>query len=825
MPKLQPRTLLLLVFFMTAVVAPRAPLTRVDVNDEIADTPLELLSASGTGGIVDQLSGLLQDHIPVLTTDLASAADDLAAFWRSLRHSDVDHDAYGLNSRSATTRPSSSITLDAAHLHHGNDVRGLHGRDTTGNKDASVGDDELTTGQLQAILRGNFGSEGHGDQSRPGTAELGSAELNGQHMGRWHSAASSPPFAHERARRLESARQVAAAIDELAAASSASSGAASSTERRPRRASTSALAPACNGVGILFRRRAQRSSAMNGSTATPVYEDVDACACPVDYVGPACEQPLHYACAVMVSDPVYHLCAASNGAGFTQPPSSAAPPSSGDHSDTQLLQPAVLLASDPLAWLAGDGSGAASADRFLGLPFSSQPGSRSEADASIPAPPDPPPPAGIDAQRHQGAYRGYSPSLSGDPPCLFLNRKTVNAAAASGQRLLLPLRVTCGWEWANVSSVLSSGEVMSDPRGRLYAHKPRASANTQPVEAALQSYVPPIVPSIVALDNGANSAGGGGGDANQSEATLVPLRQAAVFRCNGTLMTRAWVDATIPAFYPRSNRTSQVRDGHLPPYYGLPCVEQQLRYVVAPQYEHPSDDLAWMPVLGLDVPFGLSKQPQGVLDASGATLGIRVRAVSPVRLSDASLMVVHPIAIPAITTGVNGTENVDSSLSKAAGDVLTGRTDIIVDLGAASDWASQSTAAHMWPGGRMSVEAKVVMLPLGVAAAASPVAADGGLDDTGADALALAAALVDSFASPHPAHPLMVLTNIHVITIDDSSYKEPTMTPASVKVRSLVVVIAVPVSLVLLVVYLVLYWRRRAQKRQNEEAEGRKKDQ
>jgi hypothetical protein len=478
------------------------------------------------------------------------------------------------------------------------------------------------------------------------------------------------------------------------------------------------------------------------------------CACPIGYTGASCEHPLHFGCALTLADPTWEACLALNGAGFQAPPRGEGGGGGGDGGgDVTLGGPgtvavpasAGLLHSDAASWVAAR-----------------------PRTATAPGLPRVPPDDALDLAS-RATHGQYEPLADGDPPCLFLDASSGGKAAAAAQqprrRLRLAVRVACGWQWTNVSSSLASGKTVVDPSGAFYPDLPPQSG--APVAAGT---IPPLLAAARAA-LGAYSA----------PTVAADLKARAVHTCNGTVLTRAATDALLGGGGGGGGRASAVARGKGPPYFGLACVEAttSISYAVGPA---PMPLEADMPVGGIPVPFALHRLPPGLAGPGGRSspLAVRVRAVTGLSLRDTSLTALAEVP-----------------LTRAA---LSGLEDIVVDLGDWSRWTAPS-AAHAWAGGRLNLEARVVLAPegTGTAGAAAPV-----------DAAAVQA-LVSAYAVAPGSRrtPVLVLSSVLRLAVDDVAYSEPTSETRGERAVRLLLSVGLPLGLVALAVWRVARWRAR----------------
>lgn len=245
----------------------------------------------------------------------------------------------------------------------------------------------------------------------------------------------------------------------------------------------------------------------------------------------------------------------------------------------------------------------------------------------------------------------------------------------------------------------------------------------------------------------------------------LPPTAAPSLSCNTTALTDTYIDTALAASgRVRANATGPA------PYWGLLCAERQLRYVVG----------------SADTPqFALSAPPP-------LPLALRLRALSPTYLSD--------------TSGV--------STSVIPVGALGGAYDVWAHLSA----AALASDADYWAGGRLALEAQVVMMPDGwapsphtppaeaAAGAAAVLAAAGYSDWVPLPAPALAA-LLDPVAAATAGLPRLLLSSLSAFMVDDSSWKNPTATSVTPVVLGAALGVGVP--LVLGAGGAWLWWRRR----------------
>ena len=566
------------------------------------------------------------------------------------------------------------------------------------------------------------------------------------------------------------------------------------------------------------------ASAASGAGAQ--YQQV--CVCPHDYHGASCEFGLGFQCAALVADPLYHACVAANGAGFSPPQWPA------DMTGQAPVRPAELSASAlaagraalggankppsavaaAVAWLRG------TAPALLGLALAEgapAPGAR------MPSSPGSSAAAAIAA----GSSLGYTPSAAGAPPCLFARRAAPSATLA--------FRVSCGWQRRNVawSDALSAGQTLVDPAGAAYALKlpgggagPAATLVEQAQDAANLEALEGVL-RAAALTSPRNAPfqqpGGGSAAAANSSSTGELNNPPGVVRCNGSATTRAYLDAALSAA--GTNRSAAARAGRGAPFFGLVCAEQRFAYLPAAgdalafDAAEAGPDGASAPALGFAAPFALSRLPAGVPNAS--SLVLRLRAISSTRYTDGALTTL----VSLTTAGGEGL----SSLQLPKG-VLLGGADVVapVPLPGAAD-----AAGAWWAGGRLALEARVVMAPLGGSAAvaaralaplrSAAQAGNGGpvvpsnatlaLADALSTALGLApsASASASAARPrYPPQPLLLLSSLHALALDDAAFAEPA--GESVRSRSLRLALSVGLPLAAVtaaISFAVFRWRAR----------------
>jgi hypothetical protein len=208
------------------------------------------------------------------------------------------------------------------------------------------------------------------------------------------------------------------------------------------------------------------------------------------------------------------------------------------------------------------------------------------------------------------------------------------------------------------------------------------------------------------------------------------------YACNGTVLTSAVLSSLLAA----QGYNISTAPGPAP-YYGLPCVEQNFTYIVGGQ-----------PSFALSVPPALP-------------LAVRVRALPNAYISDVSGVSTTVIPVSA----------------------LTGEQDITVYLNVSN---LAATSAY-WAGGRLHLEAQTIMLPEGwqvsphtpdtvrtlvVNNDTGPVLSGLGYDASGTPINASTLSIWVSGMNMSYTPSLLVLSNVHPITVDDAGYEIPTQT-------------------------------------------------
>ena len=553
----------------------------------------------------------------------------------------------------------------------------------------------------------------------------------------------------------------------------------------------SQLGPDINAALLADTTCAAVPSAGASASAAPQI----ACVCPHDYHGAACEFGLAYQCAAVLADPLYHACVATNGAGFV-PPQQIADVSSAVRSAE--LSPAALFAgrsgggynsTAPIAAAAAAAWLRVTAQALLGL-----------AHAEAPQPPAParmpPAPASTAAAvLAAGAGLGYSPSAAGVPPCLFLMRDSM-APGDTATPPSLAFRVSCGWQRRSVAwtDSLSAGQTLVDPAGAPFALKlpwggsggagatyEEDAVNLEALEAVLRAAAltsPRSVPFTAGRSGAVNNAS--------------LLNQPGAVRCNGSAVTRAFLDAALGAM--DTNRSAAARAGRGAPFFGLACAEQRFSYLAAGGDAMSFDaaeagpDGTDAPAQGFSAPFALSRPPPGAPNASA--LALRLRVASPTRTTDSELTALIALTDAGGSGGGGG----------GGKGVLVGGADVLVPL---SLPGPESAAGAWWAGGRLALEARVVAAPLGVGEAAALRLLQALRDPAEAPSnatLALAASLslllgVGPAQLRFPPQPLLLLSNLHALALDDAAFAEP----RGESVRSRAVRLVLSIGLPLLV--------------------------
>jgi hypothetical protein len=216
------------------------------------------------------------------------------------------------------------------------------------------------------------------------------------------------------------------------------------------------------------------------------------------------------------------------------------------------------------------------------------------------------------------------------------------------------------------------------------------------------------------------------------------------------------------------------------------CAEQRFAYSAAAGDALAFDEAeagpggAGAPVAGFSAPFALSRLPPGAPNAS--TLALRLRVISPTRFTDGTLTVL----VALVPTG--GDERGGATVAPPSG-ALIGHADLFVPIPLPS--AADASSAW-WAGGRLALEARIVAAPLGAGAAAGArallplrdaaqlVASEGPVPSNATLALAEALSVALGLAGPgdvaaprFPPQPLLLLSNLHSLVLDDAGYAEP----------------------------------------------------
>lgn len=536
------------------------------------------------------------------------------------------------------------------------------------------------------------------------------------------------------------------------------------------------------------------------------------CACPLDRTGDRCQHARHFQCAVVLADPLYHACVASNGAGFTAPTASPA------HSlglGTSGMGGAGAAAASHLVDL-GTGSGVAvplaaeyalDSGTMYGLSYA----------RTLPRP--------VMGSNQQGKS-GYRPTVPGDPPCLFLNvshvRRVVEALDPAVPSFIpLHFRVRCSWLTSNVStmgtpgsSTLAATTVTSDPLGVLYHAKPYSPYNT--TADVLQEYA-----------SGPSSYSGFRQPLVLGQPTFSdsdPQPTADIVLCNGTELTDGGLQLLLASLgYSDANSTLPGP----PPYYGLPCLESSF----LPFYTVP---FTAAPGIG-DVQ---SREVIRAASLPGATftlsrgrslpLALRVRPINPTWLTSSAGLTLAPLPYEALTGGVDVPVYMDARALLEVGPYSSKRTNkarnAVSSEGLPLD---PSRAFTLWPAGRMYLEAKVVMAPQGVdTGAATSMYARSSRDDTAPmteDSIRRAfgargtlPGLAASSTNAYSEYSLLLLSNVHGLTLDDSAWTMPSAASPSRQRLALGLGLGIPAVILALVgwwVCSVMYgrWDKRRQ--------------
>jgi hypothetical protein len=304
------------------------------------------------------------------------------------------------------------------------------------------------------------------------------------------------------------------------------------------------------------------------------------------------------------------------------------------------------------------------------------------------------------------------------------------------------------------------------------------AANLEALEAVLRAA------SLTSPRSVPFTAGGTGAVNNTSL-----LNPPGAVRCNGSAVTRAFLDVALSAL--GTNRSAAARSGRGAPFFGLDCAEQRFSYLAAGGDAMSFDaaeagpDGTDAPAQGFSAPFALSRPPPGAPNASA--LALRLRVASPTRTTDSEL------------TALIGLTDAGGSGGGGKG-VLVGGADVLVPLPLPGP---ESAAGAWWAGGRLAVEARVVAAPLGVGKVAAlrmlqalrdPAQTPSNTTRSLAASLSLALG-VGPARLRFPPQPLLLLSNLHALSLDDAAFAEP----RGDSVRSRAVRLALTIGLPLLV--------------------------
>lgn len=519
-------------------------------------------------------------------------------------------------------------------------------------------------------------------------------------------------------------------------------------------------------------------TAPTGATgnATPaVPAPAAGCACPVDYAGASCQIPRHFSCVATIADPLYHACMATNGAGFA--PATALETAWGV---------AVPVSGEPDTL-------AREFESFAGAIYEDA----ADAAAQMPRPPD------------TRVYGGYRTGIPGDPPCMFIDINRIRAATGAGSGGLpsggiieVPFRVSCAFADAPGTARLTSGAVLVDPHGTPYADGPDLEGLIGVLRASGADRVNVTI-------NGQRVEGEAVGlaDLDTASALQESGKRAAVvvaavgppaWACNGTRLTDAAIQRRLAArgygytFLNGSSTFGAVPPDPWPHLSTQRCLEAAFSYELG----HPGTSSAALAHAQASALFGGS----GSVSADDAqdlgalqTLLLQDRSAQPFSLSQAPLV---PLALrvrPVSTVHLSDSRGLSMvSLPTAA---LDGSVDVTVpvDIGALLS-QGEASPPHLM-GGRLLLEATVVMAPEGLAAgpwAASQRAPgenpDSAVGPTPVLPLSDVASLLDAVTSTVTLAsvsgaapslgvalpgPLLVTSGVCRIMLDDVSYEEP----------------------------------------------------
>ena len=297
---------------------------------------------------------------------------------------------------------------------------------------------------------------------------------------------------------------------------------------------------------------------------------------------------------------------------------------------------------------------------------------------------------------------------------------------------------------------------------------------------------------------------GGTGVANNASL----LNPPGTVRCNGSAVTRAFLDAALGAL--GTNRSAAARAGHGAPFFGLACAEQRFSYLAAAGDAMSFDaaeagpDGTDAPAQGFSAPFALSRPPPGAPNVSA--LALRLRVASPTRTADSMLMAL---------VSLNDSSGSGGGSSGGKG-VLVGDADVNVPLPLPGP---ESAAGAWWAGGRLALEARVVAAPLGIGEAAASRTLQALRDPAQSPSnatRALAASLSLALGvGPTRLHftpkPLLLLSNLHSLVLDDAAFAEPSGESARSRAVRLALSIGLPLLVAASVAALgVRRWRRAA---------------
>lgn len=588
----------------------------------------------------------------------------------------------------------------------------------------------------------------------------------------------------------------------------------------------------------------------NSNQSTTSNSDTNSiCICPFDYYGDACQYALHYTCGITIADPLWSVCQATNGAGFLPPsplPSiddsfTGARSSSTDtvttEKDANIRLGQYPVSSSSFPSYTGTGIAQpvssewlASKDlvyQIMGV-SSDTPNQQTPnrwSDNTLP-PVNPPP----------NSAEKYHTAAVGDPACLFFNtseiRKLTGTTLLAKGRVQLHVRVICTWAKDTATNVFASGQTLRTPDGISYTDigaknilKKTQSKFIETDEYSSlpeeKNYTPEQVSLLADLDTIIRNIES---PLRYYQPPIInsTLVTPYIYRCNGTQMTRTYIENVLLTRY-RQTPVERVQSGNYPPpYYGLFCLEQLLEnnYLVPPLSASfsSSGTASTIPINGFTVPFALTKRPIG---DNGSTLAILLQPGNnynhqPYNNNNPEdFTVIFPLLSPSVDTN-------NQTYKEYLSRILHGREDIPVDLGSVSSWVTPTSA--VWLNGRSNWEGRIISIPLfetyrkinDLQKLVQETTSSSKLMDisntsdryfTELETLSLRMWKAytrygnDILQQPSYSFPLLTLSNILYVTFDDPSYIEPTMETLGRRRLIVSLIILIPLCLLTFVCY------------------------